>query len=218
MPLPVNPKPIARRTARNQVFVQLREWIEDGVLRAGEVIRDAEIAEHLGVSRTPVREALQKLEHQAIVEVIPGKHTRVASARKEDAELVYPPMAALQALAAEIATPLATSDDLEAMKQANKHMLSAAKANRATAARRADIELHNVLVQRADNPHISSAIETLQMHCRRLETLYFRHAAPAQRSYREHSELIKAVAAHDAARAKDLTWENVRRFIPTPAR
>jgi len=218
VPIPVNPPQIERRSARTLVFEQLRQWIEDGVLEPGEVIRDGEVAERLGVSRTPVREALQKLEHQGAIEVIPGRVTRVAAASREDTELVYPPMAALQALAAELGTPHATPRDIERMEGANERMLAAVERGNAAAARKADVEFHAVLVRLARNPFLTSAIDALQIHCRRLETLYFSHAAPARTSYREHKELIGAVAAHDAAKAKAIVLRNVqRRFVPRGA-
>ena len=112
VPLPASMEKIARPSMRSLVFEQLRTLIETGGLGPGEVIRDYEVARRLGVSRTPVREALQRLEQQGAVEALPGRVTRVVDLSRDDAPLVYAPLSALEELAAEVATPLATKEDL----------------------------------------------------------------------------------------------------------
>src|ERR1700733_8234926 len=85
-----------RRLARTEVFDRLRTWIEDGQLEPGEVIKDIELAAVLGVSRTPVREALQMLEQHGLVETRPGRPTRVTETTIEDVARVYAPLAVLE--------------------------------------------------------------------------------------------------------------------------
>jgi DNA-binding GntR family transcriptional regulator len=215
VPIPVNSRPISRRSARTLVFEQLRDWIETGVIEPGEVIRDGEVAERLGVSRTPVREALQKLEHQGAIVVVPGKETRVAAASGADAELLYPPVAVLHALATELATPRITSRHIEAMKDANERMLEAFERGDYVGAREADVELHAVFLQLADNAYLTSALEALQIHVRRLEVLYFSHFGGARSSYLDHLELIDAVTAGDALRASEIVRNNYRLPVST---
>jgi DNA-binding GntR family transcriptional regulator len=204
MPIPDSLPRIVRPSARMLVFEQLRDWIESGALAPGEIIKDVEIAQRLGVSRTPVREALQLLEQMGAVETIPNHSTRVTCVDRRDTALVYPPLTVLVAMAIELATPHATADDLRGMERANEEMLAAARRGEPSVSREMDTEFHLILTRRANNPYLASAIDTLLMHARRLDTAYFAHVDRSQASYEEHLEIIAAVQARDAARAGHL--------------
>ena len=78
MPIPVKQQTEERLTAKALVYKTLREWITDGTLQPGEQIYDQEIAKYFNVSRTPVREAMQLLADQKLLEIEPGKQSRVA--------------------------------------------------------------------------------------------------------------------------------------------
>lgn len=212
MPLPSEVIPITRRSARREVYEQIRTWIEDGVLSPGEAIKDGEIAARLGVSRTPVREALQMLEQQAAVEMTPGRVTRVTDTTPDDIALVYSPLSALQALAAELGTAQATDADIREMTDHNEALLAAVNARDTVAAREADGAFHGVLLRLAANPYLDAAIEPMQMHIRRLEARYFADAKPGQDSYSEHRAIIDAVAAGDAEAARETTRRNFQRY------
>jgi DNA-binding GntR family transcriptional regulator len=217
MPVPSETVPIERRAARHVVFEHLRQWIEEGVLEPGEAIRDGEVAERLGVSRTPVREALQVLEQHGAVEMLPGRLTRVTALTPEDVALLYAPLGALQGLAAEAGAARAASGDIEAMTAANERVLAAIERTDGAAAGVADREFHGVLLRLAANPYLDTAIEPLLIHARRLEVLYFRGGRPTMRSYEEHRSIIAAVAAGDASAARRLTEQNFTHFWTPPS-
>ena len=204
--------PIDRRPARWTVHDRLRTWIEDGALAPGEVIKDAEIAEMLGVSRTPVREALQMLEREGLVEMLPGRLTRVTDTTPEDIGLVYATLAALNALAAEMGTPHATETDIAEMRRQNERLLDAVKAKKAVEAREADRAFHGVVVRLAGNPYLEDAINPLLSHIRRLEALYFRDDKPGRKSYQEHKKIITAIAAGDIEAAREAMRSNFQRY------
>lgn len=213
VPVPSDSAPITRRSAREVVLARLRSWIEEGQLAPGEVIKDADIAQQLGVSRTPVREALQILEQHGLVEMRPGRLTRVTDTTPEDIALVYAPLSALQALAAQTATPKIAPADLDEMRACNARLLAAVEANDAVAAREADRAFHGVLVRSAGNPYLSSAIEPMLTHIRRLEALYFTEIGLGHRSHEEHERIIEAVASGDAAGAAERTRLNFMRYV-----
>jgi DNA-binding GntR family transcriptional regulator len=209
--MPTEVSPIDRRSARAAVFERLASWIEEGLLAPGEVVKDGELAERLGVSRTPVREALQMLEQRGLVEMKPGRLTRVTDATLEDVALVYAPLSALQALAAELGAPKASAQNIEEMKDHNARLLAAIEAKDPVGAREADREFHEVLLHLAANPYLVNAIEPMLQHIRRLETLYFRDEKPGHESYKEHQRIIAAVAAGDTAAARETTRQNFQR-------
>lgn len=209
--LPVNSTPIPRESARSAVYARLRQWIEEGQLKPDEVLRDAEIAAALGVSRTPVREALQMLEQHALVVTSPGRWTRVADASPHDARLIYPPLAALEGLAAELGCSKATSEDIDEMRKANRRLLDAIEQSDADRARTADAAFHDVLRGLAANPFLDAAARSLRIHTKRVETLYFKEFAPARESYLQHNEIVSLVEAGDCAGAGALTRANYLR-------
>jgi DNA-binding GntR family transcriptional regulator len=212
MPLPSQLAPLDRQTARAAVFEHVRSWIEDGLLEPGETLKDSEIARRLGVSRTPVREALQMLEQLGAVEMLPGRMTRVTPLAPDDVALLYAPLGALQATAAELGTPRATPDDVAELRRHNDALLGGLQAEDHVAASDADSKFHHVLLRLADNPYLVTAIEPLLIHARRLEALYFREVGPGRASHEEHEEIARTVGAGDAARAAALTRSNFTRF------
>lgn len=197
MPVP-NEASLKRPSARTLVYNCLREWIEQGVLAPGEVIRDVEIASKLSVSRTPVREALQLLEQIGAIETAPNYQTRVADVHPDAARLVYPPLTALLVVAAETALPDMAAEDIEALTSANERMLAAVKRRDTIGSREADEAFHGVFAERAQNPFLTAAIDALRIHVRRLETMYFSHLSPSLASYREHEAIIEITKRGDA--------------------
>lgn len=103
MPVPQGSGVINRKSARQAVYEEVCDWIITGVLEPGEKILDSELGEYFHVSRTPVREALQQLQSQKLVLVMPGRATVVAPLDPMDIEQCYKPLAELQALAAVMA-------------------------------------------------------------------------------------------------------------------
>lgn len=217
MPVPASTAPIARQSAKAAVLEQLRIWIENGVLEPNEPLKDSEIAERLGVSRTPVREALQTLEQLGVVEMLPGRVTRVTPLSSDDVAQLYAPLGALHASAAELGTSKATAEDVAEMRRHNTALLDALKASDQVAARDADRDFHHVLIRLAGNPYLQTAIEPLLIQARRLEALYFREVGPALASYDEHERIIVAVEAGDGREAARLTRSNLDRFWHPPA-
>jgi DNA-binding GntR family transcriptional regulator len=218
MPVPNEIIPVDRRSARVVVLERLIEWIEEGILAPGEPIKDGELAKRLGVSRTPIREALQILEQRGLVEMKAGRLTRVTDTTPEDVARVYAPMQALQVLAAELGAPRASAADVAEMREHNAALLAAVKAKDSARARDADRAFHGVLVRLADNPYLASALEPLMNHTRRLEAMYFMGQKPGMESHAEHEQIIAAVGANDPVSAGQRTRENFRRYWQPPSR
>ena len=102
MPIPENVENLQRVSAKSTIYQVVCDWIITGVLKPGEKIIDSELAKRFNVSRTPVREAIQILEGQKLVYVVPGRATVVADIDPADIEKCYRTLAELQALAAEL--------------------------------------------------------------------------------------------------------------------
>ena len=203
-------------SARDVAYAYLQGEVVGGRLTPGAVIDEAAIAEILGVSRTPVREALIQLERDGMVSAPPRRRPKVADAAAGDLELVLAPLGVLQAFAAEVAAPLATDADVAAMRAHNDRLLAATADGDLADAREADMAFHRVLVERAGNRHLATAVNTFELHVRRLSALYLRNRGSDTHSVREHEEIIGAVARRDAGRAAAVTRSNYLRRRPAP--
>ncbi|MFW2110307.1 GntR family transcriptional regulator [Bacillus spizizenii] len=205
MPIPSNtPKPV-RQTAKTIALEQIQKWIVEGILAPGEKINDDKLAKALGVSRTPVREALQLLAVQGFIEMSPGKETRISQIEKNDVFKVYPPMAALQSTAAELAIENIQSSHLEEMAAINQQMKAAIDRNEIYEVLGLDKTFHDVMIDAADNEYIRNFTSVLHMHILRLEYLFFKSP---QNSIEEHEQIIQACKEKDRKKAAELTYSN----------
>ncbi|QKG84244.1 GntR family transcriptional regulator [Kroppenstedtia pulmonis] len=210
MPIPQNPPKLNRISAKDMTLKQLRDWITQGILQPGEKINDSELAEALGVSRTPVREAFQLLEYQGFIEMIPGKETRIKPLVATDVTNIYRPLAALEAIAAEMATEKIGDKDIKKLWEYNQNFAKALEHQEGLTAMDWDKQLHQIIVNKADNPYLSTSISMLHMHAHRIEIIYFQQKGmPANQSIKEHEQLITALEQrnpHQAAEAMRHNW------------
>jgi DNA-binding GntR family transcriptional regulator len=207
MPVPSERADTARTLLRDQAYARLRDAILDGTLEPGEQLKDAELAEWLGLSRTPIREAVARLEEYGLVETEPNRYTRVAPLSARDARDAFPVVAALEALAASLGVPRLAGDDIETMRAANRDFADALRAADVDAALAADDRFHGVLVQAAANHEIARSLERLMPKIRRLERARFGSLA-GRRSVEQHERIIALCAAGEAERAAEAVREN----------
>jgi DNA-binding GntR family transcriptional regulator len=200
-------------SARDAAYAYVRTGLVEGRLRPGEILDEATIAQEISVSRTPVREALIQLEREGMVAAPPRRRPRVAQAQPDDLALIIAPLGSLQALAAQLAAPHASDDDVTAMRRHNSELLRAIEDDDINRARLADIAFHRVLVNRAGNRFLTSSIDSLEMHTSRVVSLYFRNRGPDGQSAREHVEIIQAVLDGDAGAAARATRRNYMRGL-----
>jgi DNA-binding GntR family transcriptional regulator len=193
MPVPQSGVKMSRTLAREEAYDKLRDWIIDGTLRPGEVLRDQEIAASLGVSRTPVREALRRLADENLVETSLNRWTRVAPVDLTGAAETYAVIEALEVLALELALPKIKPADVREMTEANRAMRDAVGRQEPMEAVTADEAFHEVLIRRAGNGVLSVLLKQLKTKLRRIEVAYFDAAAPAHVSFREHAAVVAAL-------------------------
>ncbi len=192
MPLPQSESKLSRTLAREEVYGRLRAWIIDGTLRPEELLRDQDIAATVGVSRTPVREALRRLEDEGLVETALNRWTRVAPIDVAKAAEIYAIVEALELFALGTAIRRLTSQDVTRMREANQAMRRAAELQDPAAAVIADESFHEVWIERANNRELSVLLRQFRIKLRRVELAYFDAAARALSSFREHAAIIRA--------------------------
>ena len=200
MPIPKTDV-LSRTFIRDDVYVSLRDWIVTGALEPGEKLKDKELATQLGVSRTPIREALRKLEDEGLVETAANRWTRVTPITLRDAETIYPIIQQLEELALTLAFSNLSPRHLQTMQAANSDLKMALRQNNPHAAMVADASFHQVLIDLANNPELSTILNQLKAKYQRIELAYFSEAGLLLASLEEHQQLISALKTKDLAAA-----------------
>lgn len=198
---------ISRESLRERVYNILQAAIISGELRPGIRVRDQELAAQLGVSRTPVREALQRLEDEGLVETIPGALTRVAPLDSRAAREAFPVVAALHALATRLTVGRLADDDLAAMQKANDTLAKALEMGDTSLAIEADDDFHGAIVKALGNSELQGALERVMPKVRRLEFAQFGSLA-GRSSVHQHRDIILACQRGDSEDASTLVEEN----------
>ena len=211
MPIPPADPGFDRTLLRDDVYRRLRDAIVDGTFEPGEQLKDLELAAWLGVSRTPVREALLRLAQSGLVLAQPGRSTAVSTLDSREIRDARDVVAAMHEVAVREAVAGLTEADLAAMRDANRRFAAALLAGDVDAALRADDELHGVLVTIAGNRALATVLEQFTPTLRRAERLRF-GSLRGQASVARHDELIRLCADGDvegaAAVAYD-TWHSL---------
>ena len=197
-------RPVPRTLLRDRAYEAIRDAIVAGDIEPGAVVRDADLAERLGLSRAPVREAFSRLVEEGLLESKPQSYTRVTpvvAAEVRDAAAV---VGAMHELVTRVAVPLLRDTDVDVMRAANDRFAAAVHAGDVDAALRADDELHDVLVRVSGNRAAAATVARYTPLIRRLERRRFGEGGSC-RSAGLHERLIEACAGGDTDGAVRVT-------------
>jgi len=212
MPVPETQSGLHKRTLlRDDVYESIRDAIVDGTLAPGERLKDPQLEEWLGVSRTPIREALLRLERAGLVLAQPGKATTVAPYDAESTTSAQQVAAAMHELAARLALAGADEDAAtlmaDTMADANARFARALDSGDVERALEADDDFHAVFVSASGNKMIVEVLEQTTPILRRIERMRFSSFA-ARSSVAQHNAIIAHTRSRDAERAAVLSREN----------
>ncbi|MET0450873.1 MAG: GntR family transcriptional regulator [Mycobacterium sp.] len=208
MPVPQRSAAPKRQLLRDDAFTAIRAAIVDGTLQPEERLVDAELSEWLGVSRTPIREALARLDAAGLVQTRPGRYTIVSplDARSmTDAQAV---VAAMHELAVREAVPLLEPGHLAAMRTANERFAVALRANDVEGAIASDDEFHGVAIGLCANAAVRSVLDQYTPLLRRMERTRF-SSSTGRSSVSQHAKIVDLAQHGDAdgaAREARLNW------------
>ena len=208
MPIPPKNESIQTLSVKDRIYNIVCEWIITGVLKSGEKILDSELAKYFDVSRTPVREAIQMLESQKLVKVIPSRGTIVANIEIEDTEKCYRLLAEIQAFAAEEACERISEEQLQALKDCYHHFAAACENGEVEQLLSEDTKFHEIIVKAAGNEYAEDFSRVLLLHIRRVKYHYFHENVNPIRSVSHHEQILQALIDRDKAKAKEIMREH----------
>ena len=196
----------------NVVIDRLRDMIMHGELRAGEWLRQERLAQQLGVSHTPIREALKQLEVEGLVEHVPYRGVRVVEFSIDDVEDIYSMRTVLESLAARAAATCLTDDELTQIRRYHEAMLAIdepSSGENLQAIRELNRQFHLAVIQGSHRAHLVRTLEQMWSWFPTMLWSQFALAADtatpqrAGADNRDHGQIVAALAAHDAEAADE---------------
>ncbi|MCF0133026.1 MAG: GntR family transcriptional regulator [Blautia sp.] len=201
---------------RDVVFNTLRQAILKGELKPGERLMEIALADRLGVSRTPIREAMRKLELEGLVVMIPRRGAHVASITEKDLNDVLEVRMALEDLSIEKACRLRTKEQLQRMQYATMEFERLMPEGNLVRIAEADVEFHDIIYEAADNLRLNQVLNNLREQIYRYRIEYLKDELTRKQLVQEHKELMNAIADQDEKQAKEISYrhlENQRQAI-----
>ena len=211
MPIPSDSAGVDRSLLRDDVYRRLRDAIADGTFTPGEQLKDGELASWLGVSRTPIREALLRLANSGLVVAIPGRSTTVTAIDAGAVRDARDVIASMHSLAVQQMAGRLSDSDLARMKEANRRFSKAVKSGDVPGALDADEDFHKVPVTALGNSALASVIEHFEPVVRRAERIRF--SQDGHTSSERHDQLIELLANGDAEQAAAVAF-NIWHSLP----
>jgi DNA-binding GntR family transcriptional regulator len=191
-------------------FDWLASRIMNGTLGPGQPLSELAIVAQVGVSRTPIREALRRLERDGLVKIVPGRGAIVAPVTEREVREIYLCRMNLEALAGRLAAEKATPEALSQFRNLSERLARAKAANDLPLFFRTNVEFTELKWKVADNQVLQQLLESLGLRVMRLRYLSMGLPGRMEASYRLHEEIYKAFERHDGEAAAQITVEIIR--------
>ncbi|WP_461810893.1 GntR family transcriptional regulator [Faecalimonas sp.] len=194
---------------RDVVFNTLRQAILRGELKPGERLMEIQLANKLGVSRTPIREAIRKLELEGLVLMIPRKGAEVAEITEKSLRDVLEVRKALEELAVKLACDRMTKQQMIQLKEAAKEFEQTLKTNDVTKFAEADVKFHDVIFMATDNQRLIQLLNNFREQMYRFRVEYLKKKNFHAVLVAEHEEIINHIEHHQKEAAAEVVCRHI---------
>lgn len=194
---------------RDVVFNTLRQEILTGKLKPGERLMEIQLANKLGVSRTPIREAIRKLELDGLVIMIPRRGAEVAQITLKDLKDVMEVRCALDVLAIELACERMEQEGLNGLYQSCENFREAVKTKDTRKIAEADVAFHDMIVLSTRNTRLIQLVSNLSEQMFRYRFEYLKDATPHEMLQREHMEMYQSILKKDKVTAAGIVRKHI---------
>ena len=207
-------KKIERVLIKDEAYDILEENIINGTLKPNTRLKISELSERLGISKTPVREAILRLENEGLVVSKANQWTIVAPIKKDSVKDIYPLVYTLEAYCLRQAFPHIDEAVIQELQKINDEIRDANESNHQNAILALDNKFHNLIIDCSGNEEVKPILDSLKKKLQRLELLFYTskdiHEIPS--SFLEHESLIHALEQRDldsALESLKVNWTNV---------
>ena len=194
---------------RDVVFRTLRQAILTGEMKPGERLLEIHLANKLGVSRTPIREAIRMLELEGLVIMVPRRGAQVAQITEKSMKDVLEVRRTLDALSAELACERISPEEEEALKKACQNFEEAVKTKDAKIIAKADVAVHDIIAAATGNQRLIQLINNLAEQMYRYRFEYIKDASQHERIIQEHRVIYESIAKKDKEAASNMAKTHI---------
>ncbi|NMB97289.1 MAG: GntR family transcriptional regulator [Clostridiaceae bacterium] len=195
---------------REVIFSTLREAIIMGELKPGERLMEVQLAEKMGVSRTPVREAIRKLELEGLVVMMPRRGAHVARLTDKDIMDVLEVRASLDGLATALATERIKEDEVKELKHIQAQLENYVEKGNLQGIIKKDIEFHDVIYKASKNEKLVQIANNLREQVYRFRVIYLKDFGSNEEVIREHNEICSAIFNKNPEQAREAAQNHIR--------
>lgn len=188
---------------RDVVFNTLRQAILTGELKPGERLMEIHLANKLGVSRTPIREAIRKLELEGLVTMIPRRGAEVAQITEKSMNDVLEVRRAMDVLCVELACERISEEELSQLKTACDNFEQMVKTRDVKKIARADVELHDIILRATGNSRLIQLVNNLSEQMYRYRYEYIKDFSQHEKLVEEHRIIYESLVNKDKETASD---------------
>lgn len=214
------PRPIPRRSLHDEIVTRVRDMIIEGELAPGSRIHEGQLGAALGVSRTPLREALKFLASEGLIELVASRGAIVRAFTSKDVRDMLDVIGVLEAFAGRLACRLATDADIARVRALHERMAGCYERRERLEYFKLNQQIHSEILRLADNTALADAHASIQS---RLKRIRYIGNTPAQQwadAMREHEGMIAALARRDGELLASIlvqhmehTWDRVRHSL-----
>ncbi|MBD9597547.1 GntR family transcriptional regulator [Ensifer sp. ENS09] len=214
------PGPIRRTALHDTLVTHLRDMIIEGDLSPGTRLHEGQLGEQLGVSRTPLREAIKYLASEGLVELVPSRGAVVKRFSAKDVQDMLTVLQTLEELAGKLACEAASDAGIAEVRALHDEMVARYKAGDRLQYYKLNQQIHSAIAQLAANAALADMHAILQTRLKRIR--FIGHEGPEKwaAAVAEHEEMIVALEARDKAKLSEVlgrhlmnAWERVRAAV-----
>ena len=194
---------------RDVVFKTLREAILRGDLKPGERLMELQLAAKLGVSRTPIREAIRMLQQEGLVVTIPRRGAEVAAMTEKDMEDVLQVREALEILAVQLASEKITKEQIAELEERLKAFEQAVETAEVKQIAQSDIDFHDLIYTAAENPRLVVLLNNLREQIYRYRVEYLKDEKNYPRLIEEHRQIMQGLKERNEQYVVEMTKKHM---------
>jgi DNA-binding GntR family transcriptional regulator len=195
---------------RGRVFAQLRNQILSGIYKPGDSLIELRLSEELGVSRTPIREAIRQLELEGLVQAIPNKGAVVKGITEQDVEDIFTIRMRIEGLAARWAAEKITEEEIKELKEALEFEEFYTLKNDADQLMKFDSKFHEIIFRASKSSPLMHMLSTFHNYIQSARNNSFDTPGRPPKAFEEHKAIFEAISKKDADTAEKLTIEHIR--------